>query len=146
MELEGYKWEWYRFVVNLLNGMPAVRAYADAYGHDISDQKTYKTCSSSSIKLLENTAFISFRRRYLVKTGWNEETVDGVTLEIMLDKNQPATARLSAVDQYNKVSGRIVKNVKHSGTIRNENVDMPKGADDVLEDLKSRAVSSPDEK
>lgn len=148
MDLEGYKWEWYKFVVNLMNGMPAVRAYADAYKHDIGDytDKQYKHCSFYAHQLLKNNNFIEFRRRYLIATGWNDESVDGVTLEIMFDKSQPATARLSAVDQFNKISGRHIKKIQHSGTIRNENVDMPKGVEDVLDDIEGRSPQSPDEK
>lgn len=151
LEIENFKWEWYKFIVNMMNGLPAVRAYANAYGIDLNPEtnpianKQYCVAASSGHALLKNPKFIEFRRSYLKTTGWNTEAVDGVTLEIMFDRSQPATARLAAVDQYNKINGRHVKKVQHSGTIRNENVNMPDGADDVLNDIKSRELPKSNE-
>ncbi len=97
--------------------LPATEAYALAYGVDLTGwqsdsekRKKYMSCAANANRLLKNDKIIKARRAILENSGWNDESVDKVLLDIM--QNGYDKDRINASKEYNKIQQRTEGNVK----------------------------------
>lgn len=103
-------WQWRKFSLNIMNGMQKYAAYADAYGiEDVeNNDRAYKVAAACSARLLKNASFIKYYRELLGEQGFNDDIADTRLLQALTSPDVPWQSVLKAIEQYNKLRGRIV--------------------------------------
>ena len=113
------------------------KAYAKAYGFDLTDMKQYNVCKVSASELLTNPN-ISLRIQDEVEAiGLNDNFADK-QLYITMLQNADLSSKVKAISEYNKLRQRIVTKVE----AKNENINL----NTTVEIIKSDAPLSSNEK
>lgn len=107
----GINWQWRKFALGLMNGLPNYKAYAEAYDmNDVDrDEKQYMVAAAVSSRLLKNAKFRAYWRELLEEQGFNHDTVDSEMVRLITDPLTPPAVRRATIRDYNELQGRIVK-------------------------------------
>lgn len=109
--LSTVNWQWRKFALGLMNGLPNYKAYAEAYDmNDVErDNRQYQVAAVKSSYLLKNGKFRAFWRDLLEEQGFNDDAVDTEMVKLMTDPDTPPAVRRATIRDYNELKGRIVK-------------------------------------
>lgn len=104
-------WQWRKFALGLMNGLPNYKAYAEAYDMNDVDRndRSYKVAAVLSSQLLKNPNFRAYWRELIEEQGFNNDVADTEMVKLITDPDTPAAVRRATIRDYNELQGRIVK-------------------------------------
>ena len=89
-----------------------VQSYASAYGHDITDSRSYNVAKSSASRLLTNVDVIDRINDLLDLNGLNDQYVDKQLL-LLISQSADFNSKLGAIREYNKLKARVTERMEH---------------------------------
>lgn len=93
-----------------------VQAYLEVYDIDQSKPGWYKSACACASKLLSNAKVFNHINSLLESNGLNDASVDKQIL-YLISQHSNLGAKMSAIQEYNKLKNRITAKVEHSGNV-----------------------------
>lgn len=84
-----------------------VRAYAHAYGLNLTLKRDYGTAKTNAHRLLTNADISAYITQLLDLAGLNDQYIDK-QLYFLVTQNVDLSAKIAAIREYNKTRGRII--------------------------------------
>jgi len=91
------------------------KAYTKAFGKDLSDEKEYNYCRSSSNRLFTNDSFLAYLNPLIEKVFMVDDNEVDRELNWLILQREHLSSKVAAIKVYNKLKGRAIKTIKHIG-------------------------------
>jgi len=111
-----------------------VQSYAEAYNIKLT-KKTYKSCYVRASTLLRNIKVLQYINTMLDIAGFNNANVDKQH-NFLINQDSDLAVKRAAIADYNKLKGRIIEKLEHTG----------RDGKDLFEDFKEISDSELDKK
>lgn len=93
-----------------------VETYLEVYDINRSKPNWYKTACSAASRLLGNVKVIDRINQLLEEGGLNDAFIDK-QLHFLITQHTDFSSKMRAIQEYNKLKGRIKEKVVHSGDL-----------------------------
>ncbi len=101
-----------------------VRSYIEAYSVDTTKPGWYSTAKSGAHENLTKPYLLDYIKELLELGGLNDEVVDKQLLKLII-QDADFSAKIKAIQEYNKLQGRITEKKEINGGIQLESI-LPK--------------------
>jgi hypothetical protein len=106
---------WRKVIEERMNGKTMTEAYALAYDIDITKTKlAYNVATSNASRLLRNAKFQRLWDRMNAERGFSDQMADWQLADLMTNPGVEPAVRRAAINDYNKLRGRVVEKVDHT--------------------------------